>query len=307
MFIRCNYKGPILGITPWNNLYLMGGYWRNGVLLAPKTGFLLAHLMANKANDLSADDQQLLAAFGWDRFTSSNERGKKITAANARYAASMHPIHSRKSGAGVAASVGTELGSYSTARSAKEERARDRQSFLFSSSSSDSVNKQMDAMFEQAAALGKSDAMAYTGLENQKTKEKDDQDNSNNEEANTSKTVAFEGSADAYTVGFSSSSSTGQDDTVNGSTLTASSSSSSGTMVLDDVYESIRVNKAQQSVGMDDDNVNSSDDERPDPGFRISHVDEMTGEQWEVPPYTKPGEFLSTIKQRQQQQGERPT
>ena len=41
-------KGPILGKTPWDNLFLAGGYWRNGVLLAPKTGQLLASLLSGQ-------------------------------------------------------------------------------------------------------------------------------------------------------------------------------------------------------------------------------------------------------------------
>ena len=35
-------KAPILGETPWENVYVAGGYWRNGVLLAPKTAQLIA-------------------------------------------------------------------------------------------------------------------------------------------------------------------------------------------------------------------------------------------------------------------------
>ncbi|EED89825.1 hypothetical protein THAPSDRAFT_263655, partial [Thalassiosira pseudonana CCMP1335] len=39
-------KCPILGKTEqWDNIYLAGGYWRNGVLLAPKTGQLVGDLV----------------------------------------------------------------------------------------------------------------------------------------------------------------------------------------------------------------------------------------------------------------------
>ena len=118
-------KGPILGKTPWDNLFLAGGYWRNGVLLAPKTGQLVGDLIAG---NLSEEDEALISAFSWDRFTV--EGGGDKLAADARYAASMHPVHSRSSGVGVSAAVGTELGFYSGAGEAKEERARDRQSLF---------------------------------------------------------------------------------------------------------------------------------------------------------------------------------
>ena len=132
-------KAPLLGETPWENLFLAGGYWRNGVLLAPKTGHLLASLIANNGSaNLSDEDRTMLEAFAWDRFTSP-EGGKRM-AANARYAASMYPVHQRKSGTGIAASVGTELGSYSTARSAGEERSLDRKSLFGSDDDSNGGN-----------------------------------------------------------------------------------------------------------------------------------------------------------------------
>lgn len=230
----------------------------------------MAHVMADKVDELSKEDQHLLASFRWDRFTSADEKAKKLLAANARYAASMHPIHRRKSGAGVAASVGTELGSYSTARSAKEERARDRQS-LFSTDSTD----ELDAMFEKAAMMGKSDADAYSGV--------------GGGEATPSKTVAYEGSADAYTVG---SSSLEESDEAEATIMEEDDKD------LDDVYASIRANKESQHVDVKSDAINGEDKEdRPDPGFRILHVDETTGEETEVPPYTTPGEFLQKQKE----------
>lgn len=140
-------KGPILGKTTWDNLFIAGGYWRNGVLLAPKTGKLLASLIAGK--ELSDADSALLNAFSWDRFTSRDGAAK--LAANTRYAASMHPVQRRSQGFGIAAAVGTELGSYSSARSSREERQHDRSAFFDNG----------DADLEKAAQLGVLDGAAF--------------------------------------------------------------------------------------------------------------------------------------------------
>merc|ERR1712238_175371 len=184
-------KGPILGETPWENLFVAGGYWRNGVLLAPKTGHLLATLIASKNNyhddnedsnseiQLLQENRNMLDAFSWDRFTSP-EGGKRM-AANSRYAASMYPVHKRQSGTGIAAAVGTELGSYSTARSAREERRIDRESLLFGNGDSSTTattdnNDNVDNssysdditedLFEKAALLGMEDAAVFEGFDN---------------------------------------------------------------------------------------------------------------------------------------------
>lgn len=176
-------KGPILGKTPWDNLFLAGGYWRNGVLLAPKTGQLVGDLIAG---NLSEEDEALISAFSWDRFTV--EGGGDKLAADARYAASMHPVHSRSSGVGVSAAVGTELGFYSGAGEAKEERARDRQSLFADAGMSESEE---DA-FEKAAMMGKVDAGAFTlGDDVEKARL-------------PNKAVIAEPVPDAYTVGSSS-------------------------------------------------------------------------------------------------------
>lgn len=140
-------KGPILGKSPWKNLFLAGGYWRNGVLLAPKTGQLIAQLIAGQT--LNDSDQALLEAFTWDRFTT--EEGGRQMAMNARFAADMHPVHQRAEGPGVSAAVGAELGSYSTARTSFGERASDRLS-LFGGKEED---------LEAAARMGKDDALAF--------------------------------------------------------------------------------------------------------------------------------------------------
>ena len=284
-------KGPIIGETPWDNLFLAGGYWRNGVLLAPKTGELLASLIAGVA--LSDEDQRFLKEFAWDRFTA---RGKGASlAANARFAASMYPVHSRKSGVGVAAAVGTELGSYSTARSAGEERAKDR----------DSLWGSEDDAFERAANLGKEDGTAFSFGDDDEddyssirkknsatsssstttiaTASKSEVKTSNPTqswaallESAPGEVVKYDGSPDALTVGYS------EEDT-----------NSKNGDDLQSTYASIQKNKADQSVQLDLES--NSGDEKPDPGFRIYHVNQKTGKRTEVPPYTSPGDFLASI------------
>ena len=297
-------KGPILGETSWNNLYLAGGNWRNGVLLAPKTGQLIASLIASKSIQqddplqlLSEEDRTFLQAFGWDRFTSPE--GAKRLAANSRYAASMYPVHTRRSGVGVAAAVGTELGSYSTARSAKDERKKDRES-LFGSSSAfneddlDNNNNNMETedAFERAAMLGRQDAAAFAGFEMKNGKkdqgtEKESKPQLPSLESTSSKstnTMPYDGSADAFTVGFANSS---VEEDIEEEEETNNSDSD-----LKSIYQSIIDNKSKQRVELPDEKP----DDRPDPGFRIHHVDKESGEETEVPPYTTPGEFLQSLK-----------
>lgn len=328
-------KAPILGETPWENLFLAGGYWRNGVLLAPKTGELLAKLIASNGDDgslLSEDERSMLDAFQWDRFTSP-EGGKKM-AADSRYAASMYPVHNRKSGTGVAASVGTELGSYSTARSAGEERSRDRKSLFGGSSGEESSSEDL---FEKAAMMGKEDADVFEGfgsnsetknqattgskhpssdgseklnfyyskqeeaLRGAQTRERktsaakpspsimevvDSSPEDDDEGKQSSSTVPYDGSADAITVGSAA------ENNVDEVTPTAP---------LESIYESIRANKAKQEVDLPDQNIK---DERPDPGFRISHVDKKTGEIREIPPYTQPAAFFETLEKEDKSQQE---
>jgi len=136
-------KGPILGKTSWENLFLAGGYWRNGVLLAPKTGQLIASLIAG--NKLTPSDDALLTSFSLERFASVE--GAVKLAANTRYAASMHPVQRRSQPLG----VGTELGSYSNARNAREEREQDRAALF----------EMGDDALEQAAQLGVQDGTAF--------------------------------------------------------------------------------------------------------------------------------------------------
>ena len=262
-------KGPILGKTPWSNLFLGAGYWRNGVLLAPKTGQLLASLLTD--TPLDKEDLKLVEAFAWDRFT-SKEGGAKLVA-DSRYAASMHPIHNRKSGTGVAASVGTELGSYSSARSATEERARDRSSLW--------GDDDMESEFEKAAAMGQKDGRVYTFDEkkNVNAKTKDDGDE---EEASL---VPYEGSADAYTV---------HSLPYEPEDGTEPLASTDDTRIdLQSTYQKIIANKQKVNHDFDDE-----EEEKPDPGFRIYFVDEENGEKHEIPPYTSPGEFMESLELR---------
>lgn len=314
-------KGPIIGKSPWDNLFLAGGYWRNGVLLAPKTAQLLACLMTDK--DMTAKDTELLEAFAWDRFTVKG--GGAALAANARYAASMHPIHSRVSGAGVAASVGTELGSYSTASSAKQERQKDR-SAMFGGDGSDDA-------FERAAALGRQDATTFimgdkvsdtkpkaskkaattpdipTEAKDESYSEKtydgyqdiqdaNSSDNRNDELAAMRKarmanrldqTAIDESKIGAMKMPEDIVEGNNDDEEINGKNATAVVSSSAD---VASAYKTIMDNKSKKKVTLPE----SGDDEaQADPGFRIFHVDPKSGEKREVPPYTTPGQFLQSI------------
>ena len=280
-------KGPILGRTKWDNLFLAGGYWRNGVLLAPKTGQLIADLVMNNGEKLdNEDDEALLQAFNWDRFTSPG--GGKELAANARYAASMHPVHKRSSGIGVAASVGTELGFYSGADAAREERKRSRETLFQDISMSDDD----EHAFEKAARLGLSDATAFStfgdAVEKPRSKIVEPATEATEEVSSSSdaKTEAFDGYPDALTVGYESN------DQVE---ITASTESTqSEEPSLDEIYKNIQKKKAEvQKMGVE---MNQSEEEeKPDPGFRIYHVEKDTRKVREVPPYTSPTEFIANL------------
>jgi len=159
-------KGPVVGRTEWEDLFLAGGYWRNGVLLAPKGGQLVGDLVLNHGNYYDGSenggrledeaDELIIKTFAWERFL--DEKGGKALGANARYAASMHPVQRRSSGMGVSAAVGTELGFYSGAEAAVEERRKDRES-LFGNVDGDGDR---DDAFERAAKLGMGDASAFS-------------------------------------------------------------------------------------------------------------------------------------------------
>ena len=53
---------PILGASPYRNLTLATGHYRNGILLAPITGVTIANLVLHQKSD------PLLDAFHWSRF-----------------------------------------------------------------------------------------------------------------------------------------------------------------------------------------------------------------------------------------------
>lgn len=58
---------PVLGASPrCPNLFVAGGYWRNGVLLAPKTSQLVADAVCGS---VSPQDQVFSQAFAMDRFS----------------------------------------------------------------------------------------------------------------------------------------------------------------------------------------------------------------------------------------------
>ncbi|KAL7575130.1 hypothetical protein ACA910_000496 [Epithemia clementina (nom. ined.)] len=304
-------KLPLLGRTPWSNLYMAGGYWRNGVLLAPKTGHLIAQVIlcgsGNSDPSLDSQDEEYLSAFAWDRFT--NPDTSLRVAANARYAAALHPLQQRTSSAGVATAVGTELGSYSTARSARAERQRDRQQ-LFDNSGN-------EALFEQAAAMGKRDAQAY--YTTKATSEKFSKPSNVEAPAGPASSSQQQlGEGEGQRVSGSISETESNEDLVNvqsdfstvghagttESTKETATAPDSSTKEIDDsleaVYAKIIANKqaAAMSKGDSTNFAKRQEDERPDPGFRIYHVDEETGEEWEVPPYTRPVDFFEQLKHR---------
>ena len=57
---------PILGASPYQNLTLATGHYRNGILLAPITGVTIADRVLHQKSD------PLLDAFHWSRFSHSN-------------------------------------------------------------------------------------------------------------------------------------------------------------------------------------------------------------------------------------------
>ncbi|GMH53751.1 hypothetical protein TL16_g01522 [Triparma laevis f. inornata] len=284
-------KAPILGETPWENVHVAGGYWRNGVLLAPKTAQLIADSIEDR---LSESDAELLSAFKWDRFLDP-EGGAKIAVAS-RYASQMHPVYYKSDGVGVSSSVGSELGLYEGAGAAVDERARDRE---LMASTNDSY---MDA-FENAANLGKTDATAFEGLEDlggggarsfegleerssaftvekkeleetvgggEDLKSKYEQIMKNKQEGEIEDAIQFNSKEEKPDPGFR-------------------------VWALDEKtgeskYEQIMKNKQEGEI--EDAIQFNSKEEKPDPGFRVWALDEKTGEEILMPPYTSPGVTL---------------
>jgi len=252
-------KMPILGRTPWSNLFVAGGYWRNGVLLAPKTGQIIGDLLLNNCS-LSSEDEELLEAFSWERFV-SKEGGLKM-AVTSRIAAATYPTQHRAKGFGISASVGTELGFYSGASSAVDERKKDRD------------DDDDDEALEAAARLGISDASLFDYATA-------DQPSSLSDASSTSYEKPVSNSVDdgifldAYTVGSSEQ---------------HQATSSGNADDIASIYDQIAQNKANSGdVQMGETNSN-----RPNPGFRIHHINIATQEMTPIPPYTRPEAFLAS-------------
>jgi len=208
----------------------------------------------------------LMEAFSWNRFTAKGSG--VIMAATARYAASMHPIHSRVSGAGVAAAVGTELGSYSTAKAAKDERQTERRSLWGDTS---------DDAFERAAELGRRDATAFSLG--------DDEDKPKSVSADSS---FFSGTSPLIFP-----------ETQKPSASVREGSQAKESVATEDIaslYRSIKDNKDNRTPAESLSEEERSGEDRPGPDFRIYHVDSVTGKCREVPPHTQPGDFLDAIR-----------
>lgn len=271
-------KAPILGSTLFENVYVAGGYWRNGVLLAPKTAQLVGDLILNDGDvsALSEKDAALLNAFRWDRFT--KEGGGAKLAADARYASSLYPVHKRSS-TGVSSSVGTELGFYEGASAARGDREQDRKSMF-------GLSEVEDDRLEKAARMGVSDAGAFDfGNVDMNAWMDDDFGEGESDGEEVGNALAAEDDNDALMDG----SVNGDDQSMadNEETLDATAVDMSK---LSSVYEQIMANKAKaaESLEMGQDTT----EQKPDFPFRIYHVDKKTREITMVPPYTQPGEFM---------------
>lgn len=67
---------PVLGSSErWENVFIAGGYWRNGVLLAPRTGQLVARAVLGT---LTEDDKHMLSSFSVDRFQFKGTGERKV-------------------------------------------------------------------------------------------------------------------------------------------------------------------------------------------------------------------------------------
>jgi len=327
-------KCPIIGGSgQWSNVYLAGGYWRNGVLLAPKTGQLVGDLVVNNGDTstMADEDRVLLEAFAWERFTRPG--GGAVIAAKARYAATFYPVHKRSTD-GVSTSVGTELGFYEGAAAAKGDRERDRNAMMFG------ISDEEEQALERAAGQGVVDAGAFsfgeTGNNGWMVRRSD---TARSEEKGRSEEEVFitavEADPDAFTVGVIQDSDEEYNTSVSPSSsaygvgLTAEATAEAnrqarinnrkktsdidesriGAMTmpvqpskpltptngdLSSVYETIKSNKAR----VQKDIVMGESDEVPRPklDFTIYHVDKTTREEREVPQYTSLGEFLTSIE-----------
>ena len=66
---------PILGSSPYENLGVATGHYRNGILLTPITATLMAQWVLTQTKD------PLLDAFSWERFAASDRQPNALTAA----------------------------------------------------------------------------------------------------------------------------------------------------------------------------------------------------------------------------------
>ena len=110
-------KMPIFGKTMWDNVWVAGGYWRNGVLLAPLLGKILSEEILCDSRSGSSSDY--LEAFSWERFIDEANGGTKM-AVEARYAREVNPVNYRDERGDHGAQG--ELGAYETADKAVKER-----------------------------------------------------------------------------------------------------------------------------------------------------------------------------------------
>ncbi|KAL7521966.1 hypothetical protein ACHAWX_007387 [Stephanocyclus meneghinianus] len=279
-------KCPILGNTLFENVYVAGGYWRNGVLLAPKTGQLIADLILNDGDSskLSSKDAALLEAFSWDRFT--KEGGGAALAANARYASSLYPVHKRSS-FGVSSSVGTELGFYEGASAAKGDRERDRQSMF-------GLQEQEEEILERAAARGISDAGAFTFGQSESNDDQTNEEGDSSIGQHIAEAMAVtDADPDALTVGVAEDDNDHMEEEAQSLQTPSEEELSKPVDLSSDlpsIYKKIKANKAKaaQNIEMGQDTA----EKKPDLPFRIYHVDKVTREVTMVPPYTSPGEFF---------------
>ncbi len=91
---------PVLGASRrCPNLFVAGGYWRNGVLLAPKTAQIVADAVCGS---LSPEDEYFLQEFAMDRFTSpgTSASGAATARGGTPRAQSAAAVHASPSAAG---------------------------------------------------------------------------------------------------------------------------------------------------------------------------------------------------------------
>ena len=173
------------------------------------------------------------------------------------------------------------MGSYSSARAAAADRKRDR----------DALQEEEDEAFERAAAMGKQDGSAYTISDGGSTRT-ERVDYSNAVDVSSADTTDWPSLLQKHPGS-------------NGKEIPASPAgkAESSSSDLAAAYEMIRKNKERNSVPLDS---NRKTEERPDPGFRIFHIDAETGEKREVPPYTQPGDFLQMIASQKKSTADSP-